>query len=438
MALIDEYNSKEATMKISKSIVLLISIFFPPEIGGGSTGAWNRAMSFHKIGYSVFVLSGFPAYPSGKVSDIKYKRKFFYVESLGPFIVIRFRLIPLQHTGMVNRFIIFFNFIFLTIFFMPRILKITGKIDITYARAPILFSSLIGFLYAKFTDSFFILEMPDLWPEELVNIKSRLSFLITIFGKPLAKLSYSFPDVIVTVSKLAAYRISEEYKPRAPVYGVPVGVDQNKFPMLSKKDSKIELIKNGIFPSHLKDKFIVLYSGLISAAQQVENLVFAAEKLKNEKEISFVIIGEGPQKQILEQLKIKLGLENLFLIPAQPRNLMPTIISSSDMCVITLSSETIFQIAIPTKFYEYLACKKPLIGVCKGELENIINSTKIGRTVLPGNVDQLAFNIKYFKNSPILLQTMEDNCTTTLQRFSLENIASDFLEILKKEMKKSL
>ena len=419
----------------SKSIVLLISIFFPPEIGGGSTGAWNRAMTFHKIGYSVFVISGFPAYPTGKVSDAKYKGKFFYVESLHPFTVIRLRLIPLKHTSLINRFIIFSNFIFLVILFMPRILKITGKIDITYARAPILLSSIIGLFYYKFTNSFFILEMPDLWPEELVNIKSNLSFLIKIFGKNIAKLSYMLPNIIITVSTLAAYRISVEYQPKAHVYGIPVGVDPDKFPLLYKESSRTELIKKGVLPPTLNNKFIVLYSGLISTAQQVENLAYAAEKLKNEKEISFVIIGEGPQKQNLEQLKIELQLENFYIFSAQPRNLMPIIISSSDVCVITLSSEPIFQIAIPTKFYEYLASKKPLIGVCGGELENIINSTNIGRTAPPGNIDKLNSHIIDFKNSPTLLRTMEDNCTTALQRFSLENIALDLHEILKKEMK---
>ena len=146
-------------------------------------------------------------------------------------------------------------------------------------------------------------------------------------------------------------------------------------------------------------------------------------------------IWEGPQKQNLEQLKIELQLENFYIFSAQPRNLMPIIISSSDVCVITLSSEPIFQIAIPTKFYEYLASKKPLIGVCGGELENIINSTNIGRTAPPGNIDKLNSHIIDFKNSPTLLRTMEDNCTTALQRFSLENIALDLHEILKKEMK---
>ena len=41
---------------------------------------------------------------------------------------------------------------------------------------------------------------------------------------------------------------------------------------------------------------------------------------------------------------------------------------SADVCVIPLSSEPIYETTVPTKFFDYLACSKPLIGICEGEL----------------------------------------------------------------------
>ncbi len=414
----------------SSSIVLLISIFFPPEIGGGSTGAWNRAMAFHKLGYSVFVICGFPAYPTGKVSDTKYNGKFFYVEKIPPFTVIRLRLIPLKHAGLVNRLLIFLNFIFSALIFMPKILSVTGRIDVTYARAPILFSSFIGFIYAKFTHSFFILEMPDLWPEELVTIKIPLFPVIMLVGKALAKLAYSLPNTIITISTSAADRISKEYQPKIPVHGIPVGVDATKFESIQKEKARQELIKMNIFPPDLFNKFIVLYTGIISTAQRVENLVYAAEKLKNVNEIAIVIIGEGEQKEKLQHLKKTHNLHNFHLLPTQPRNLMPTVISSADVCAIMLSSESIFQIALPTKFYEYMASKKPLIAVCEGELANVINFNNIGKAINHKDVGDLALQIKQFKESPTSLQIMKNNCEKTLQNFSIDKISSEINKIL--------
>lgn len=424
-------------MSSSRLSILLISIFFPPEIGGGSTGAWNRAMLFHKLGYSVFILCGFPSYPSGKVTDPKYKGKFFFVETIGPFTVIRLRLIALDHTGLVNRFVIFFNFIFVSIFFMPRILKVTGKISLTYARAPILFSSFIGSVYAKFTNSFFVLEMPDLWPEELVTMKIRFTSIVMSIGTRMAKLAYSLPDTIITISESAAEIISSKYQPKAPVYGLPVGVDPSGFPNITKHQSRMSLIEKNVFPKELENKFIILYSGIISPAQQVENLAYVAEKLKTQKDLAIVVIGQGEVRRTLEVLKKEQSLDNFYLLPSQPRNLMPEIIASADVCSIMLSSEQIFEIALPTKFYEYLASKKPILGICKGELARIIEHSNIGIVAESVNAEQIALHILKLKDSPELLGTMEKNCQTVLQRFSLEKISNDLSDILTKEARKT-
>jgi hypothetical protein len=132
------YYGTANTGDTSRGIALLISMYFPPEFLGGSTGAWNRAMVLHKIGYSVFVLCGFPSFPTGKVTDPKYKGKLFYVEkNYYPFTVIRIRLLPISHQAFIRRLIIFLNFIFLSILYLPRVLRVTGNIDLVYARAPI-------------------------------------------------------------------------------------------------------------------------------------------------------------------------------------------------------------------------------------------------------------------------------------------------------------
>jgi glycosyltransferase involved in cell wall biosynthesis len=421
--------------RFASSVALLISLYFPPERSGGSTGAWNRAMMLHKIGYSVFVLSGFPAYPTGKVKDPKYKGKFVYIEYLEPFTVIRLRLPSLEHTGFLKRFILFLAFTFLTITYLRKILRLTNKINIVYARAPIIFSCISGFVYSKLANCLFVYEAPDLWPEELIIFKTHFSFIVMRLGKYMAKLSYALPDIIVTVSQLASSYISEQYRPKPPIYCIPVGVDPTEFPKLSKSTSRMELVKIKAFPPDLQDKFIVLYSGLISSAQRIETLGYAALKLKDQVDIAIVIIGEGHEKQKLHDLKTEYNLDNLYILPAQPRNMMPTIISSADICTIVLCPEPIFDVALPTKFYEYLACCKPLIGICSGELADIINSSTIGQTVKAGDIVGLVQIIKELKQSPAMMNTMQKNSLSILERFSLDTVALSFKKLLSNEYK---
>ena len=417
-----------------KSVALLFSIYFPPEPGGGSTAAWNRASILYKIGYTVFVICGFPSYPTGKVSDPQYSGKFFYIETVDNFTLIRIRLLSLKTEGYIRRSLLFVNFISSSIILMPIILKKTGKISIVYSIAPIIFSSYVGAIYAKFTRSFFVYEVSDMWPEELVVFKTRLSFIIFSLGKIAAKTSYIFPDMIITISSLAADHVITTYKPKCSVYVLPIGVELTKFEVRSKDQARMELINTKMIPHRLKNKFIVLYSGLISNATRVENLAYAANKLNGEDEIVFLIVGDGESKRKLEEIKSSHNLPNLYLLPFQPRIFMPTIISSADVCVVSLPSDPIFGVDVPTKFYEYLACHKPQIGICGGELANIINSHHIGYTVDDGDIDRLTEVIVTLKNSQPLIESLEKNTYDALRLFSLDNLAYDFAKALRKKM----
>jgi glycosyltransferase involved in cell wall biosynthesis len=414
-----------------KRTILLISNYFPPETLGGATLARNRARIFHKLGYRVFVLAGFPSYPSGKVLDPRYKGKFTYIETLECFTIIRVRLLRIKHEGYLKRFILFLNFIFLSLFHMPKILKVTGKIDITYSLAPILFSSIIGSVYSYFTKSIFVYEAMDLWPEELIVFKTPLLPMIMSVGKLFAKLCYSFPDIIVTTTKPMAEYLSREYKPKSSVFGIPLGVEPSEFPKLSKYDSRKRMIQKKILPEQLHNKFIILYAGLISSVYKVENIVYAAEKLRGEREIVFVVIGEGDKKENIVQLKEQHSLDNLLLLPYQPRDLLPYIYCSADVCTIPLTSDPIFQMIIPTKFYEYLACFKPVIAICKGEVANLISSNNVGYAVDPDDINRLVTVIRELRDSPSLMQNMENNSRELLKSFTLDRLTQEFSNILK-------
>jgi glycosyltransferase involved in cell wall biosynthesis len=412
-------------------------MYFFPEPGGGSTTASNRASILSKIGYEVFVLCGFPSYPSGKVTDKKYKGKFFYVEKMGNITLIRVRLLPIASEGFFKRFILFMNFIFLSLFWMPKILSIASKVTLVYAMAPILFSSFIGCTYSRFTKSFFIYEATDLWPEEIVAFKTKLSFIIFTLGKKLANLSYSLPDMIVVTSTLASKYVTNNYNPRAPIHVMFIGADPTRYEIKSKEHSRQVLVGKKILPRDAVNKFIVLYSGIISKITRIENVVLAANELNGkENNILFLVIGEGDEKPRLEEIKQRNNLNNLYFLPFQDFDLVSFIISAADICVISLPPEPIYEVTISTKFFDYLVCHKPQLGICGGELADIINSNKLGFTVMGGEIGKLVDKILFLKKSPSLMKEMEKNSHVILPQFSLDNLARNFNEVLIKEINK--
>lgn len=412
-------------------VILLITMYFPPEIGGGSTGAWNRALLFKEMGFKVFVLTGFPTYPSGRLDNPKYeKKRLFMTEYVGSFKVLRIRLIPLSHNGIIRPMIIFMSFLFLCIVYLPIIYKSIQAPYIVYARSPIIFSSFIGLVYSKVFQSRFFYEVPDLWPEELFFRKNLFSSALYFAGRILAKLSYYFPEKIITTTKYSERFLRDKYDPKNEVIGIPAGVNIQEFKGSAKKEARVKLIDMGIFDGQLSDKFIVLYTGRISAAQGIDRITNAAEKLKHNRKIVLLVVGEGPDKKYLQKTKSQKNLDNLILLPPQRRELIPTIVSACDACTIFLSSEPIFQVVFPTKFYEYLACSKPIIGVCQGEIAELIRTRKIGQVCdFEKNADSLASIILQMSESPEELSKYEENSVKTLDMYSIQELSRKYTRV---------
>jgi glycosyltransferase involved in cell wall biosynthesis len=417
-------------------IALLISMYFPPEPGGGATTAWNRALILRKIGYSVFVLCGFPSYPTGKVNDAVYKRKFFYLEKMENITLLRLRLLPLESKGLLKRFILFMNFIFISLIWLPKILRISKRTELVYALAPNFFSCLIGFIYSKVTKSFFIYEVSAFWPEELIAFSGNLYFLLRYCGNFFVKVLYTLPDMIIVISELARDYVTKNYGPKVLVYTLHIGVEPSRFPSRLKESSRKELIEKKILPSEIDNKFIVLYSGVLSKITRVDSLAYAAAELKNDPDIAILIVGEGEEKEKLNKIRDKNNLSNLFVLPFQASSIVPHLIYAADVCVVPLANESIYETTVPTKFYDYLACRKPQIGICRGELERLISSNNIGITVDDGDIVKIKEAITHLRNSPATVKMMAENSARLLKDFTLDNLASKFSVPLKKEILK--
>ena len=78
--------------------ILLITEYFPPEIGAGSTRAYDHCSQWVKKGHNVTVITGFPDYPDGIIPQ-KYKGYKFLIEDIGGIRVIRTYTFPAPNKG---------------------------------------------------------------------------------------------------------------------------------------------------------------------------------------------------------------------------------------------------------------------------------------------------------------------------------------------------
>jgi glycosyltransferase involved in cell wall biosynthesis len=134
-----------------------------------------------------------------------------------------------------------------------------------------------------------------------------------------------------------------------------------------ESDSLDQLDKNiFIRNSHIK----LMYAGNIGHAQDWEPLLELALRLKD-KPFDFYVIGEGVMKSYVENRVALDKLHNVFVLPYQPRHLMPKLLSFADLQYIFMSKEMEGH-GFPSKVYTIMACSRPLL-VCSGQETPIVN-----------------------------------------------------------------
>ena len=112
-----------------------------------------------------------------------------------------------------------------------------------------------------------------------------------------------------------------------------------------------------LFPNN--DSIKLIYAGNIGYAQSWEPLVELAEKTRD-MNVEYFVIGEGAKRGYIEEEIQKRSLNKLHLLPYQPRELMPAILSYSDASFIFMAPEMDGD-GFPSKVYTIMACERPML-----------------------------------------------------------------------------
>ena len=160
----------------------------------------------------------------------------------------------------------------------------------------------------------------------------------------------------------------------------------------------------------IADKFVVGYSGNLGRAHEFQTLLGAAEILKNDVEILFLMIGAGAGMLKLSEITRERGLNNFLFLPYQPREILCDSLAASDVHWVSLLPK-LEGLIVPSKFYGILAAARPtvFIGDPDGELARAIRVGQCGVTVAVGDVDALVGAVRRLKNDPVHRERLGSN-----------------------------
>jgi glycosyltransferase involved in cell wall biosynthesis len=213
--------------------------------------------------------------------------------------------------------------------------------------------------------------------------------------------------------------------PAVKTHWLPNGIDPERFLNFERSDWRVT---NGF----TAEDFILLYAGIIGYAQGLDCILEAADILKTYQSIKFVLIGEGPEKERLMMKSSNLNLTNLHFFNSVNAVKMPGIISEIDASIVPLKNLELFRGAIPSKIFENLAMKKPVILGVDGEARKIfIDQGNCGLFFRPEDFKDLSEKILMLYNDRSLAQRLGINGELFVNRFfDRRKIAGEFLSAI--------
>lgn len=246
----------------------------------------------------------------------------------------------------------------------------------------------LGYKVARKKKAFFIFEERDLWPQSLIDLGKVTK------GNPIVK--------ILSALELYLYKKADKIIvlfDKAPVYVKSRGIDEKKIIYLpngveiTEKDIVKENIISELHIEKLEElknngKKIIMYTGAHSLANYLEAKLEIAEKIDVlNKDIHFVLIGDGPDKKnIMAQAKAR-KINNITFLPPVNKESIPFILEYADFGLITLRDAPVYEWGISlNKTYDYMAAKLPVIMLTSLS-DTVIEKERIG--IVSDNVSEL-------------------------------------------------
>ncbi len=402
--------------------ILFLTQYFPPETGAPQNRIHSLASYLNEFGANVTVLTAMPNYPKGEVYP-GYRGKWIVKEKDGDIQIVRSWIYATSSKSILPRLLNYFSFVISSL--LAGLFNVRRN-DLIICESPPLFLGITAILLKYLKGSKLIFNVSDLWPEsaEKLNI---------INNKTLLRLSYRLESIIYKKSNLVSGQtlgIVNSINIRFPLIKTHLlrnGIDIKQFEKEGNRDAFRQKHKIG------HTSFVIAYAGIIGHAQGLEIILYAAAELKRRQDILFMLIGDGPVKKDLIELKYKLNLSNIIFIDSVPRSEMPDVVAACDAYVSPLKKNDLFLGAIPSKIFEPLFYGKPVLLGVDGEAKKLfVEEGKCALHFEPQNIAELVAAVQKLKSNPDLYKELGENGRKyVVANFNRKNLAFQFWQTIK-------
>ena len=228
----------------------------------------------------------------------------------------------------------------------------------------------------------------DVFPEIAVELKRLENPVATRLLRALVSLYLRRADRIVAIGDTMRRRLEAKGAPPERVHVIPNWVDTSR---LGPRDKANEWALRG----GLDKKFVVMHSGNVGHAQDLDSLVRAATFLRDLDDLAIFIVGTGARHAELVALAERLEVDQVQFLYYQPRDVLAQSLSAADVHVVGLA-RGLAGYVVPSRLYGILAVARPVIVAADPESETaeVVERIGCGIVVPPGRPELLARAIR--------------------------------------------
>ena len=369
--------------------ILIISESFPPETKSASTLFFELSESLVKKGHAVSVITRLPKY---NVADGVDLGAIPPKEILSGVKVYRLQTPPLIRDIPFVRGVE--HFLLGLIFFRGGLSL--GEFDVILVYSPPLPLGITGYWLGKMKKCPVVVNIQDLYPQTVIDLGLlKNKFLIRV-SRMMEKFIYRRADALTVHSNGNKEYVVSTGADRERTEVVHNWVDTN---LIKPGEKNNDLARK----YGLTGKFVVSFAGVMGFAQGLEVVTQAANLLKDNKDILFVLVGDGVKKPELESSVRGMRIDNVLFIPTQPVSIYPQVLHASDVCLVTLRKDMVTPV-VPGKMLSIMASAKPLLASLPllGDAPKIIEQYGCGLAVKPSDPRALADAVlKLYNNSSL-------------------------------------
>ena len=397
---------------MKNKILIVTECFYPEEFKINDV-----AIEWKNKGYDVEVLTTVPSYPESEIYN-GYKNKFYQKEIWNDITIHRVKAVTGYKTSLIKKLLKYFSFMF---FGSILALKIGKKYDYIFGfQVGALSSMFPAILLQKFYKRPVTLWIQDIWPDSVYAYGFKKTKVLQYLLDKFVSLVYRHTSSFAITGQGFKNRVIPYVSDDQLIKYCPNWADE--------LDANIENIQ-------LSDdsKIHFTFAGNIGKVQNLENVISAFGTLDNKfiNKAQLNIIGDGSELNNLKELVQKNNFNNILFHGRKPRIDMSKYLNASHFLIVSLVDKPIFSLTVPAKTQTYIAAKKPILAILKGDGAKIIKDNDLGYISDPNNLQDIQnIFIKAINTDGEQISNFTKNCDILNNTiFNKDNIINNLLSL---------